>query len=113
MRPIETLCTVTTFGVSYSITEFNSLFKLSETLKNKVYIYKHGGSGNSFSNTPNILHQSSILVLLIITFKDICKMEDITFQDCKCDFKVVRKLVNFIAPFEDESYDSSDTGDKV
>ena len=38
-------------------------------------------------------------------------MEDITFEDCKCDFKVVRKLVNFIAPFEDESNDSSDTGD--
>ena len=38
-------------------------------------------------------------------------MEDITFEDCKCDFKVVRKLVNFIAPFEDESIDSSDTGD--
>ena len=38
MSPIDTLWTVTTFGVSYSITMLSNLLSFSETLKMKIDI---------------------------------------------------------------------------
>ena len=46
IKPMDTLWTVTTLGVSYSITQFSSLFRASDTLwwkkvlENEVYLSK-------------------------------------------------------------------------